>query len=339
MLIDWLTLSIGGELLNEQDRQKLDSFNDRIIKLGKDGDILGDYPCWSRIGSDCTAISFRFGTRLTFSGSPAALTRRNNVFGSDDIRHCFRSFIVAFAKAADIHLPFDIKKYTCSRIDVTQNYDMGGQTAVMQALNYLESANTRNTVHGSNVSRMRSTIYWNRGSSYRSAKAYNKFLQAKNQNRKRLAQYTNEQLELTKRIIRLELQLGRHFLARYSKPWYELTPDDLQTLHSDFFKDAIGSAEVPTMDTLFFKLIDVAPTEGQARAAMNMFYLIESLGIETVRRQTTESTFYRNRNLLIKAGLSKADLNAGRILEFRHRSLILGDAVSTWDELKRASNF
>jgi II/X family phage/plasmid replication protein len=240
------------------------------------------------------------------------------------------SMICFFERHTGILLNHDLSLWRCTRADITFNYDLGGQIAVNQALEYLKYANTR----GSNVERKNTTVFWNKSSSLRSGKAYNKYEHAKKAMKAGKAFYTPEELELAKRILRMELKLGRHWFQRQDKPWHELTAEDLANEHADFFGDAVGALEVPTMDTLFDKLCEVAPTEGQARGAFNTYCRIKELGIKTVQNTMPKRTFYRHRKFLLDAGLSKADITAGRILEFRRKTIVLGKPVQSWDELR-----
>ena len=63
---------------------------------------------------------------------------------------------------------------------------------------------------------------------------------------------------------------------------------------------------------------------------------IKELGIKTVQNTMPKRTFYRHRKFLLDAGLSKADITAGRILEFRRKTIVLGKPVQSWDELREA---
>lgn len=332
-MIDWLTLSVDLSHLGPAQREMLDMQTDRIQRITKDGELAWEKGCWDSLRSDMTGMAYCVASSLRLGGSPASVLNPNNVFGPSCIQECALSMIKFFEKHTGILLPKEFEKWSCTRADVTQNYNLDGQVAVNQALQYMKFANTR----GHNVEKKYSTVYWNKSSSLRSGKAYNKYEHALKMMKSNKAFYTPEEVELLQKVIRLELKLGRHWFQRQDKKWFELTVQDLEQQHNDFFNDVVGDLEVPTMDNLFNKLLEVCPTEGQARAAFDFFTRVKQLGLETVKRTTTKSTFYRCSKHLKLAGLSSADLNAGRILEFRRKTIVLGNPVSSWDDLKQAS--
>jgi II/X family phage/plasmid replication protein len=335
ILIDWLTLKLDGELLTEQQHVLLRAVAERKIHFAGNGEILSHTSAWQRLRSDTMGITFHYTSNsLTICGSPASVMHSNNVFGSDNIVDCFTAMLDFFKKETFIALPRTAHFWTCSRIDITNNYDLGGQTEVKQALEMLKYATTR----GNNVERRHTTIYWNKGSKIRMGKAYNKYEHAKKMQKDNKHFYSPEQLELTKKLLRLELTLGLEFIRRQRElkiEWYQMTAQILQLHHKSFFAPTVGNIDVPTVTDLHQKLVSVAPSNGLALSALNCFLMIQSLGVTTVKESMSKTTFYRNRKLLILAGLTNADLNAGRILEFRTKSIELGQAVQNWTELER----
>lgn len=328
---DWLTLSLELSHIGCSHRAKLDGITDRVQRIDSTGELKWEQGCWDSLRSDMNGIAYCVGSSLRIGGSPASVVSPNNVFGSDDIRQCAYDMINFFEKHVGVILTKDLSKWKCTRADVTYNYDLGGQIAVNQALEYLRHANTR----GMNVERRFNTVYWNKSSSLRSAKAYNKYLHALVMMRQQKAFFTGEEIRAIEGLLRLELKLGRHWFQRQDTPWYELTIDDFKQQHNNFFANAIGKIEVPTMDSLLDKLIEVTPTEGRARAAFDFFCRIKQLGYNTVKNTTPPGTFYKHCKFLRDAGLSNADLNAGRILEFRRKTIVLGEPVHSWDDLRR----
>lgn len=336
-MIDWLTLMIDYENLSDFHHRELAKLSEKRIHLDANGEVLSSTGAWQRLRSDTKGLTFHYTpNKLTLCGSPASVTYTNNVFGSDDILVCFRQMIDFFFLHTKIRLPIDYKLYRCSRIDITNNYNMGSQTEVIQALELLKYANTR----GKNVQRRHTTVYWNKGSAVRAAKAYNKYEHAKSMSNLNKHSYTEKQLEMTEKLLRLELTLGNKFLSRMrdqrALEWYKMTPHILQFEHKNFFEQTIGSVNVPSIDELRVELDKVCPSERQALAALNTFFLIQKLGLETVKQTMTKPTFYRHTSFLKKAGLTNADLNAGRILEFRKRSIELGAQCDSWENLRSA---
>ena len=330
-MIDWLTISIDITKLNPSTRKRLDAYSEKIVKIAEGGEIKWTTGCFQSLRSDMSGLAWSFGNRLTLAGSPASIIHTNNVFGTSDIIWAFRYMRDFFEQHMWVELP-DIEHWSCSRIDVTHNYDLGGQIAVSQALEYFRQCPTR----GNNVERRHSTVYWNKSSTIRSGKAYNKYEHAKNMTSKNRAYYTKEQLEVTKRLLRLELKLGRHWIAKQLREhgiaWHQMTETYLNNAHSDFFEDLTNDIEVPTLDNLLDKLIEVCPTEGQAKAAFGYYNTIRSIGSESAKRTTTKATHYRHIKNLKAAGLTTADITSGEILSFRPQYITM-KPVSTWDDL------
>lgn len=326
---DWLTLSLDLSHIGHAHRAKIDGITDRVQRIDSNGELKWEQGCWDSLRSDMNGLAYCVGSSLRIGGSPASVTSPNNVFGSDDIQECALNMIGFFEKHVGVILTKDFSLWNCTRADITFNYDLGGQIAVNQALEYLKFSHTR----GTNVERRFNTTYWNKSSSLRSGKAYNKYLQALKMMKQHKAFFTGEEIRAIEGLLRLELKLGRHWFQRNDTPWYELTVEDFKKQHNNFFANAIGDIEVPTMDTLLERLIEVSPSEGQAKAAFNTFGMIKALGLNTVKRTIPESTFFRHCKHLREAGLSHADLNAGRILEFRRKTIVLGEPVHDWTDL------
>jgi II/X family phage/plasmid replication protein len=330
-MIDWLTIKTDISNLSPEDRKTLQGHCSTLMKIDPSGEIVWSTGQFESLRSDMCGLAWNYGTHLTLAGSPASIIHTNNVFGTSDIAWAFRYMVEFFELFMKVSLP-SIENWSCSRIDFTQNYDVGGQPAVAQTLQYLRQCPTR----GNNVERKHSTVYWNKTSTMRSAKAYNKYEHAKAHTKKNRAYYTPEQYELVKNIIRLELKLGRHWIRKLDKPWYSLTQAELQNQHNDFFSEVLGDIEVPTMDTLLSKLLKVAPTKGQAMSAFNYFALIRQVGSENARAVTSETTHYRHVSNLKKAGLTKADLQSGQILAFRPQ-LITMKPVDNWNQIQQVA--
>ena len=333
-MLDWMTLTTDAANLNAIARERLASLSSKIMRISPKGEVEYIVGTFESLRSDFCGLAWSLGDRLVIAGSPASVVNDNNVFGHSDPLQCALDMISFFERHTMTVLPKHMTDWNCSRIDVTENYFLGGQVAVDSALGYLQYAHTR----GQNVERKNTTVYWNKSSILRSGKAYNKHQQIQKLIRQNKAYFTDEQQELTRGLLRLELKLGRMYFHRLDKHWSLLNEDDLRQEHERFFENCIGSIEVPTMNTLHDKLLQVAPTAGQATAAFNMFNSIKSLGYRYVKGTVSKPTFYRNQKLLLEAGLSKADLNAGQILEFRRKSIVIGEPVTSWDDLRKVAH-
>lgn len=326
-MIDWLTLNIDIGLLSPEDRDTISTSSSRLQKISPDGEIIWDTSTFESLRSDCTGLAWSAGTKLTLAGSPASVVHSNNVFGTDSVYWAFTYMLDFFDRFMGTNLPRDMKAWGCSRMDITQNYDMGGQAAVKQALYYLRNCPTR----GNNVERRHTTVYWNKSSTLRSGKAYNKYEHAKALTKKNQANYTKDQLMKTRNLLRLELKLGRHWFQRH-KHWSTLTVEELKNQHALFFGDITKTIEVPTMDTLLDRLNHTAPTSGQAIAAYNYYLQIREQGLEMAREYVTKSSHYRHIKNLKNAGLTNADLTTGNILQFRPQVITM-QPVNTWSDI------
>ena len=91
------------------------------------------------------------------------------------------------------------------------------------------------------------------------------------------------------------------------------------------------------MGKLLEELEKVAPTPGQALSAHRTFALIKTLGYTQTKDSMPYRTFARHCKYLRAAGLSSADLCAGKVLELRKRSLVLEQPVLSWDEIRKAA--
>lgn len=336
-MIDWLTFSIDGSLLPEEARAKLRNRGDRVQKISaEDGTVHWDVASWESLTSDMNGLAFQCSGDFRMAGSPARITQSNNVFGSDDIVECFTAMRAFACKHLQIVLPAALNIWKCSRIDVTQNYCLGGPIAVKQALSYLRHAETR----GNNVCVEGDTVYWNKRSSLRCGKAYHKGPQALKQQQSNKSLFTDEELDLTQSLLRLELKLGRHFLQRhYQNIWWDISASELNAQHERFFRDCIGDEmKVNSFDDIRERFIKAALelefSEGVGESALRTHRLIQTDGIENVKRAMGKSAFYNHRKVMLAAGLSKADLAAGRVLEFRRAVVKLGAPVTSWEQLR-----
>ena len=84
------------------------------------------------------------------------------------------------------------------------------------------------------------------------------------------------------------------------------------------------------MENLLQQLERVAPTKGRALAAHRTFALLKVIGYTQTKNSMPKTTFFRHTALLRLAGLSSADLCAGKVLELRKRSLVLEHPVTSW---------
>lgn len=348
MLIDWLTLRypLGGELgqnlinrvlncmgltvcVDSEGNEKWRKHNLDIDKLRSDSEGI----FWS---ITCDADSQRY---LTIGASPASIEHGGvNVFGSTDIEYCASVLVRSASVALESVLPH-WSKWQRRRMDITANYDMGSSAQVKQALRLLLSTDAPRRRTNSDK-RGGDTVYWNPTSDLQAGKAYHKGAHLRMMQKKGNILLSDATLNLADNLLRLELKLGSRWFRRNELlEWKDFTHEFICKLHQDFFGKLIGTAdvEVNDMGTLLEELERVCPTKGRALAAHRTFALIKVVGFTQTKNSVPDSTFRLHCSYLRAAGISSADLCAGKVLELRKRSLVLEQPVLSWDDIRRAA--
>ncbi len=347
MLIDWITARIQlAGLLAEQVRE-IQRRQDLVVRFTGEGEVVWATNAWDSIRSDSHKLSIRVSSDcLWMQGSPARIIGdADNVFSSGpsaalDLLACVQRMACFVSAALQIDLPLNPENYRVSRVDVTQNLELDSLEAVRVALSIL-----RNCEGGRyRVSQQAGdTVYWSHKSRLRSGKAYAKgphLLYAMKKREQHTRQYTPEEIHAASRLLRLELKLGaQYWRERAGKPWYDITPADLETEWKNYFERMIGGAEVK-QDTDIYKRIlavvdtdkDGKPKETLARSAYGTWSLIKSESWERAKSMYAKSTWYRNLKILRNAGLSDADISAGNVVQLR-RKIIECRAVNTWSDI------
>jgi len=273
---------------------------------------------------------------LAIGGSPAHLEHGLNVFGYGDIKHCAAVMVRHARKALAAVLP-EAERWQVRRCDITHNYALPGPREVKQALRALL---------GADASRARAssmggdTVGWNVGSDLRRGKAYHKGPQLAALVKKGKAEATPEQIAAADCLLRLELTLGSRWWRRFEEKgyrWDDLTENDLNAYHLDYFGRFFGSVEVCDMGQLLNELEKVAPTPGQALAAHRTWALIKAVGRENAKGSMPARTWGRHLKFLRAAGLSDTDLSSGEIIPFRRHIVMLNEPVRSWADLRKAA--
>lgn len=335
-MIDWLSLAVDASLLPDE---FVDALNlDRVMRVTPDGDIKWEISAWDSVRSDSHQISCKLGSLFQLQGSPARVGFKNNVFGSLDIVYCAEKMITFIAE----HFGFKrddlppIERWNCTRIDVTRNYFMQSEAEARQAILALKQMPSGTQ----KVSYEENGVYIGKRSRRTTAKIYLKGQDAKRLVRTKKAFYTEEELKLTQHLLRFELSIKSHTIRELKKiiPKYhfkKFTPRFLLKTHEDYFNQYISQVEVANMGSLLDTLLDIAPTEGQAKAAYDFYLKIRQIGYEQAKASATTRTFYRHRKLLRSAGLSLSDLTKSNVLPIRTKPIILGGAVHSWQDIKQ----
>jgi II/X family phage/plasmid replication protein len=340
MLIDWLTLRTPISDIQEADLLALMPYLATLeVKNALTGEILKSKLVIDidSVRSDFSgmvwSISSNGSTKyLNIGASPASLEHGSNLFGSFDYQYCKQILLNHARKVLKGVMLFN-DGWHCRRLDATQNYFLQTNYQVKDALHILRSSDgvrQKATVQAGD------SVYWGYTSKYRSGKAYDKWAQAIELNRKaekagKPAIYTLEQLEIMRSILRLELKLGRQFFDEHADESI-LTHEFLQREHEEFFNKFIGNAEVTDMDSLYKSLQQTAPSSGRARAAYDTYLRVKQLGYEFTRESMSRSTFMLHKKYLLAAGLSESDLKSSNIIELRKRKINL-EPVYSWSHL------
>jgi II/X family phage/plasmid replication protein len=342
VLIDFITAWVDLALFSEGDQAVLRSQGDRISKWNpRTGEVSWEVSTWDSVRSDSHQISIRVASdRLWCKGSPARVIGDGDAaFGAGparalDLRGCVERMASFVCARLEVSVPA-VQRWQLTRVDITSMSLTPSLATVRQALSIL-----RNCEGGRyRVSQQAGdTVYWSHHSRLKAGKAYAKgphLRQAQQKPGYGGRRYTKAELVAVDRCLRLELTLGSQFWReRVGMPWYELTKKQHLEWHAEYFNRMLGNVEVTEMsiETL---VQAVAPSKGQAKAAIGTWALIKSYGWEKAREMTSLRTWYRNLRILRDAGLSDADLSAGAVVALR-RPLLQCQQVESWEELMAA---
>lgn len=343
-MIDWLTLFLDASLLDRDSMIRCIKNADKILKInGVTGETVWETSCREQISSDSHFITVSFGSRLKIEGSPARVIYSHNVFGSLDIKKCALDMISFVADHYQIFIPRNLKNWSCSRIDVNQNFDMGSLAQAQQVIDYLKplKCGRQNTVTYDTA------CVWGEGSSLHSGKAYLKGPQLRKLVSRGTAKVSDFDLLKSDRLLRLEYSMRRGQIARIrndlSLSWYDFSAEFLIAHHSDYFSKFISTVEVVDMDNILDKLLanvgsskDQIPTEGRARAAYDCYNAIRLKGMHIAKEAYPKATWYKHIKYLGSIGLVAADFQSINVVPLLRRQILLDQPVSSWDEIKLA---
>lgn len=348
MLIDWMTLRFPlTQKLGAVLHQRIMDNMGHMSKISPAGVVewVKGVPDWDSIRSDSQGLYWSVSSDgkadyLTIGGSPSSQQNKGvNVFGSLSVEQGAKTLIRSAGVALDAILP-DWMQWDCRRLDITANYDMGSSAQVKQALRLLLATDAPRRRTNSDKAGGDS-VYWNPTSTLRKGKAYHKGAHLRYQARKGNIELSEDLHLLADNLLRLELTLGSQWFRRFADKhnWREFTPEFLTAEHHNFFSSLIGGGglEVSDMGTLLTELEKVSPSKGVALAAHRTWALIKSIGYTQTKDSMPKATFSRHMQCLRAAGLSSADLCAGVVIPFRKKSLLLGEPVCSWHEIKLAA--
>lgn len=343
-MIDWLTLWLDASLLDRESMQRVLKNADRVQRInGLTGEVRWETAVREHIRSDDHNVTVNFGSRLQIQGSPARVVSAHNVFGSLDIQECAKQMIRFVAKHHSIIIPTDLKRWSCSRIDINQNFDMGSLAQAQQAIDYLkplkcgrQKTNTYDTA-----------VIWGQGSSLHKGKAYLKGPQLRELVLKNNARVSDEELAKADRLLRLEYSMCRGLIHRIREStglnWYDFAPDFLLAHHADYFSKFISTVEVVDMCNILDNLLanvgdgeSQIPSRGRAASAYDCYLRIRERGYHNAKESYAKSVWYRHIKYLGTVGLVAADLQPSNVVPLRRRQIVLDQPISSWDQINLA---
>lgn len=335
-MIDWLTLKVDAMDIPVATVLALRARTGRVLKLSPDGSIEWETVAREAIRSDSHQVTVAMGGELTICGSPARVMGSNNVFGSGDPIECARAMLAFVRRTVQVELP-DFQAWRVTRMDVTENYDLGDIAQVREALMALRHAEGGRY----QLRTAAESVYWSVRSQLRSGKAYAKGPHVEFQLKRGQCELHPDQVKAAARLLRLELSLkSQWWRERSRKKWWEFSEAELQQEHERYFQPLIGGAEVWNMDKAQERCIEAAQqlgmSEGQGERAYLYWLAIQQLGFETAKQMASRRTHYRHVKVLRAAGYSFSDFQARRVVALRRRPLVLAQPVRSWHELRAA---
>lgn len=343
-MIDWLTLWLDASLLDRDSMQRVLKNADRVQRInGLTGEVRWETAVRESIRSDDHNVTVNFGSRLQIQGSPARVVSAHNVFGSLDIQECAKQMIRFVAKHHSIIIPTDLKRWSCSRIDINQNFDLGSLAQAQQAVDYLKPLKCGRQ----KTSTKDTSVMWGEGSSLHMGKAYLKGPQLRELVLKNNARVSEEELKKADRLLRLEYSMRRGLIRRIRESsglnWYDYSPEFLLQYHTDYFSKFISTVEVVDMcNVLDLLLANVGKKEGQiltvgrAQAAYDCYLRIREKGYHNAKESYRPSTWFDHVKNLRSVGLVAADLQPSNVVPLRRRQIVLDQPISSWDQINLA---
>jgi II/X family phage/plasmid replication protein len=333
-VIDWLTLKVSSSELAEATRRSLHCRAGLVMKIAPGGEIEWQTPARESIRSDSHQVTLHLGSELQICGSPARVMSTSNVFGSGDVRECARAMLGFASTHAQVDLPA-FERWRLTRLDQTQNYDLGSLANVRAALLALRHAEGGRY----QLRTAAESVYWSVQSHLRSGKAYAKGPHIERQVRRGEAELSDSEVKLAQRLLRLELSLkSQWWRERSEKAWHQYSQSDLESEHEKYFAQLVGNVEIAEMSQVQQKLEAVAAERGfkvgRARSAYAYWCLIQAEGFERARELTAKPTHYRHVQLMRAAGLSFADFQARRVVSLRRTPLVLAQPVRSFHEMR-----
>ena len=284
MLIDWVTVRVPLERLSPAAREVVRLIGDRIQRFcPRTGTVVYEIGAWESVRSDTHQVVCRAGVDLWIQGSPArVIGDACTVFGAGasaalDLIGCVKRMVSFISCMYGVELP-DLSEWIVTKVDVTENFCLSDLVQVKEALTVL-----RGTEGGRYKvsSQEGDSVYWSQRSKLRKAKAYAKgphlryLMKHKKYDGRR---YSDEEILLANRLIRLELTLGREWFERIGN-WQAIPPARLESEWESYFGRMLGDAEISDMARDIEEIIKAAATtDGEGKSAYLCWLVISERG-------------------------------------------------------------
>ncbi len=330
MLIDWLSLRF--EVRTEADLGLIEALSEGrdVCHRIKGGELITVW--WPRETSktDTHKVTIGLSTQsISIEGSPARVMGDSNVFGSGDPLICAQAMLDSASRSTGVILP-PIQFWRATRVDLTQNYDCGAHVS--------ECLDTLRNVCGGHlrVSSRNNGCYWNQGSDLWSAVAYMKGPHLEKQCRSGKVRESVEHVNLSHRLLRLEIRLRNHYLKREGITIANFSEDKAMAIYALHANKIIP--QTVTLDAKADIAKAICDTYGPrlGRSVLGTWGLVTAIGPEGARARMSKNTWFKHQKLLQQMGIGKADMHARKIVDFRPKA-ITARPVDSWEELKRAA--
>lgn len=308
-------------------------------------DLYAPYTSLSSGFSDMAVKFFDNGINslpyLEIKASPIKLHQGHNIFGYESIlkgANLMLSLVLQnFPKLSNF---LDFSSAEVLHIDITYNFNLGSQSLVKKALNYLSNISVghakANNLAYSNY------VRWGKHNSHSlGRKAYGKFEEVQQQIQSLkssksidpavLNKYKalSENLKFAEGRLRFEARLTKHHFTKYGistkltdlikiqqldpffmyNLWYKTFKPILLVLESDFMLDMSNENVENLLRSVYFSVKkngDISYVK--ADRLLNFYLSLKAFGFDHVKSKTTKSIFYADVKKLVDAGISKADL-------------------------------
>lgn len=308
-------------------------------------DLYAPYTSLSSGFSDMAVKFFDNGINslpyLEIKASPIKLHQGHNIFGYESIligANLMLSLVLQnFPKLSNF---LDFSSAEVLHIDITYNFNLGTQSLVKKALNYLSNISVGHA-KANNLAYSNYVRWGKHNSRSLGRKVYGKFEEVQQQMQSLkssksldvavLNKYKalTENLKFAEGRLRFESRITKHYFTKHgistkltdlikiqeSDPlfmynlWSKTFNPILSALESDFMLDMSNENVEKTLRSIYFSVKkngDISYVK--ADRLLNFYLSLKTFGYDHIKSKTTKSIFYSDVKKLVDAGISKAEL-------------------------------